>query len=694
MKRIKAIALFAVLLLLCAVGLTACADCKTHTFGEWKQTKAPTKGEDGIEARTCSVCAYTEERALPAIGSLGLAYTVNDDGVTCTVTGLGTCADTEVYIPTVIDGYTVNAIGDGAFSACAAITELHIPETIMDIGNRVTEQCTALTTIYYNTTCVPAQASALFSQPTVTSVVFNGTYIPANILNGCTNVQAVTVGERVTRIGTYAFAACTGLEAVYITDLAKWCAIVFEDDYAVNPLYYANQLYINGELATDIVIPNGVTGIQPYAFYRCKSLTNIVIPDSVTSIGDYAFSECASLARMALPDGVTAIGEGAFVGCTSLTELTVPATVEHIGRQAIFQCPALATVYYNTTCIPDNGDRFFYQSSVKNVVFNGACIPDYILHGSKVEGVTVGENVTRIGEGAFMNSESLKSVTIAENSRLTSVGKQAFSSCIGLGGVYISDLAEWCAITFESHNANPLYYARALYINGVLATEIYVPESIQSIHPYTFYNCASLSKVALPDGLTEIGDSAFFQCAGLVYVALPDGITKIGDYAFDGCAGLAYVEIPNSVTRIGRRGFASCRSLQNIEIPDSVTEIGVSAFADCTGLLNVDIFASVTKIPDGMFQGCTSLTQVKIPAGVTDIGGLAFQNCGSLVRVTIPESVKNFCFSSVFWNCVSLTEFRYSGTKAGWKAIKKESYWDRNTGNYTVYCTDGNIAKS
>ena len=76
-----------------------------------------------------------------------------------------------------------------------------------------------------------------------------------------------------TSIGSYAFSGCSGLEAVYIKDIAKWCEISF--GYAANPLYNAHSLYLNGELVTDLVIPNSVTSIVRYAFEGCSELKSV-----------------------------------------------------------------------------------------------------------------------------------------------------------------------------------------------------------------------------------------------------------------------------------------------------------------------------------------------------------------------------------------------------------------------------------
>ena len=110
----------------------------------------------------------------------------------------------------------------------------------------------------------------------------------------CIGLTGVTIGKGVTSIGVRAFDGCNHLTDVYITDMAKWCAIRFEG-YISNPFFYAQNLYLNGRLVTDAVIPDGVTNIGASAFQNYMNLISITIPDSVTCIGEDAFFDCWNL---------------------------------------------------------------------------------------------------------------------------------------------------------------------------------------------------------------------------------------------------------------------------------------------------------------------------------------------------------------------------------------------------------------
>lgn len=110
-----------------------------------------------------------------------------------------------------------------------------------------------------------------------------------------------------------------------------------------------------------------------------------------------------------------------------------------------------------------------------------------------------------------------------------------------------------------------------------------------------------------------------------------------------------------------------------------------------TSVIPVD--GSVTKIGNSAFMQNGGLESISIPEGVTEIGNSAFYLCNNLRSIILPHSLKKIGQQAFFYDW-QLTNIYYDGTMAEWKEIEKGSVWDMYTGEYTIHCSDGNIAKS
>ena len=647
----------------------------------------------------------------------------------------------------------VTSIGDYAFEDCSSLKSIIIPDSVTSIGYQAFYNCSSLTsiTIPEGVTNIGNEAFAYCSS-LISIVIPEGvTNIGYRLFYSCDSLASITIPDSVTSIGSGAFGYCNVL-TIYCEVSSKpsgwgndWNfsdhPVVWDcnnndvaDDgnvYCIhNGIRYTlkegkatvvrQPISLSGEIVlpksisykgsaynvasigsiafygceslTSITIPDSVTGIESSAFSGCSSLTSITIPDSVTSIGWGAFVGCELLTSITIPDSVTSIGDLTFDDCSSLTIITIPDSVTSIGNYAFRECSSLTSITIPNSVTNIGKDAFYNCDSLTSIT-----IPDSVtsIGNSAFSGcdslasITIPDSVTSIGSYAFWSCDSLASITIPDS--VTSIGSYAFYNCSLLKEVYISDIAAWCAIEFESDAANPLYYGAALYLNGELVNSIEIPKGVTSIGSYAFYNCDSLTSITIPESVTSIGSYAFYNCDSLTSITIPESVTSIGSSAFKGCSGLTSITIPfigsggssnthfgyifgassysynddyvpsslrevviTGGTSIGRSAFYGCESLTSITIPDSVTSIGSSAFCNCSSLTSIIIPDSVTSIGSGAFWSCGSLTSIIIPDSVTSIGEDAFYNCDSLTSIIIPDSVTSIG-EAAFLDCSSLT---------------------------------------
>jgi len=539
------------------------------------------------------------------------------------------------------------------------------------------------------------------------TVPYNGTTytvtgIGDNAFYDC-YMTSVTIPKSITNIGYDAFANCTSLQSVNITDLATWFSIDFLNTTG-NPLCYAELLYLNGEEVKDLVVPNTVTEIGENAFYNCTSLTSVTIPNSVTSIGYYAFYGCENLAVITIPNSVTSIDYTAFLNTAwynnqpdgvvyagnilykykgimpDNTSITVKEGTVGISNNAFWNCKGLISIELPNSVVRIGTGAFtntaWYESLPDGVVYVGKVLYEYKGTMTDNTSITVKEGTLAINERAFSSCSSLTSINIPNS--VTSIGKYAFSGCSSLTSINIPNgVTNIGDHTFEGCKS---------------LTSINIPNSVTSIGNYAFYECRSLASVIIGNGVTSIGKNAFAYCKSLTSINIPNSVTSIGYYAFGGCGSLSSVIIGDGVASIGEQAFSSCQDLISVTIGKNVTSIGVGAFSGCTKLSSVNItdVASWCRIKFGYENGYYSdsynkvgnplyyakklylngeeVKDLVIPETVTEISRSAFYNCLNLNSVTIPSSVTNIA-EQAFYGCDKLSSVNITDI-ASWCRIK------------------------
>ena len=431
-------------------------------------------------------------------------------------------------------------------------------------------------------------------------VWYQVTSIEANAFKGCTSLKSIEIPASVTELigkpdyngtpGYGAFQNCTSLERVTFAEGSQLTSI---------GVYAFDGCTALG----DIEIPGNVTTIGDYAFSGCTSLTSIEIPDSVTTIGAKAFSDCTGLTSVTFEEGsqLTTL-DGTFDGCTGLTSIEIPDSVTSIGAYAFRNCSSLETVlfgenselsgvflaaFYNCTSLENIalpasvtgiGESAFQNCTglTSIAISNVTIFGHYAFKGCT--GLTSIEipNVTNIGDEVFNGCSNVASVTIG--SGVTSIGALAFQSCSNLDAVYYEGtLEQWCKISYRAVQyggigANPCSNGADLYIDGDLADDIVIPDTVTVINQYAFSGCTSLTSVEIPESVTSVGVCAFANCSNLESVIILEGATTIGQGAFNNCTGLTSITIPATVTNIGKYAFQRCSQLNAITYNGTVEQ--------------------------------------------------------------------------------------------------------------------------
>ena len=126
---------------------------------------------------------------------------VSDTQKCATILEFNSSINGDVVIPSIIDGYLILSIFNGAFENCDNLTGVTIPNSVISIGDNAFDGCTSLTSVIIG--------------EKVTSI---GTYA----FNNCTSLTSVTMGSSVTSISSFVFYNCSSLKNITFEDTSTW----------------------------------------------------------------------------------------------------------------------------------------------------------------------------------------------------------------------------------------------------------------------------------------------------------------------------------------------------------------------------------------------------------------------------------------------------------------------------------------
>ena len=566
--------------------------------------------------------------------------------------------DTELTLPADYQGENYQ-IGDDAFYGCINITSITIPNSVTSIGDRAFENCSGITSI-----TIPNSITEIGHETFIgCDELFQVTFDCANIgswFSGKSSIKEVILGENVKAIGDAAFSTCSSLTSITIPENSQLTSI-------------GDRAFENCSGITSITIPNSITEIGHETFIGCDELFQVTF--DCANIGSW-FSGKSSIKEVILGESVKAIGDYAFSGCSGITSINIPEGVTSMGYGAFNGCESLAEVHINSIeawCeISFGGNPLSYAH---NLYLNGDLVTELIIP----------EGVTSIRSQAFSGCTNITSVSIPES--VTSIENEAFNGCENLAEVHINSLEAWCNIDFGS---TPLSYAKNLYLNGELVTDLVIPSTITSIKSYAFKNCQNLTSVVIPEGVTSIGSSTFEGCSGITSINIPEGVTSIGGSALSSCSSLTSITIPGSVTSIDWAVFSGCNSLTSVTIHEGVTELDYYTFNECNSLISITLPESITSLNGQVFEDCSNLTAVTILGSLTQVDGEPFRGCNNLKEMIFGEKVRKI-EAGAFAEVESLEKITVYATQP--PRTDGDIFSDEVYDNATLYVPQGCISK-
>ncbi|MBP5341717.1 MAG: leucine-rich repeat domain-containing protein [Bacteroidales bacterium] len=421
----------------------------------------------------------------PYSGSIVIPQTVEDGGIT----------------------YTVTALAESAFESCTTMTSLTLPPTIRSIGSHCFYNCT------FTTLQLPDSLHRIDDHAFLYSSI-SSLHLPACFegYGECTfwarNLMSITVDE-----ANPHFRSIDGW--LYSKDSLTLCIVP------------------SGETGA-VAVPQFVQHLDKMAFGFCSYITSVTLPEGVVSIGDFAFNCCATVDGIVVPSTVTHIGVCPFSYCPQMNNLSIANGNSHYVMDGLMVYSAgydtLVSCHKSGTTVILNPNVKVLGGFENNTWLRNIDIPSTVtditencFNGCQITTITLPAHMKSIGRKAFSENDRLTSVTMPQT--LLSMGQGAFEHCYALTSIVIPDSLH--IIPKEAFNS------------CIRLSSITWNNDVEEIGDYAFWALSQLSSthitnLDLPASLRKVGDCAFGACTNnLRSVTFHGQIDTLGTAVFE-----------------------------------------------------------------------------------------------------------------------------------------------------------------
>ena len=517
-----------------------------------------------------------------------------------------------------------------------------------------------------------------------------------------TKITTFAVPARLQNIGESAFEGCTGITT-----------LTFE----------------GGEGDADL-------RIEGRAFYGCQKIKTLTLTENVRYLGVAAFGGTYITEVTVNSSGSVTFKDGAFVsvyGGSDVRTLHIGKGLANVDISAVFG----GTNAVLATVTVDKENSYYYESSDgviydKHLNEEQVNVPTKILYYPilKEGEYELPGSITTIGANVFVGRQKLTKVTIGAN--VTEIGNAAFKDCTALTEVvWKKPVVSAEGVTAEEQ---ALTLGDNVFFGCYGFTAFVLPARVTSIGEGAFQNCKYMTTFTFEDGTgaLTIGAKAFSGCHALTALALREGVVSVGDGAFANCAELVSVSLPASVERLGtwaevqeegsetkkytfvsmdlfkttgvspkvervdvnennthyysengmlfgkyekegdettakevpvRLYFCPFAKTGDVKLPNTLIEIYKEAFAYNTGVtavsFNGELAGESFDIGENALYNAKALTTFELPVGLKTIKTGLFKGCSGLKTIVVPNTVSSIA-AGAFQGCVSLATVNFA----------------------------------
>nr|WP_294369529.1 leucine-rich repeat protein [uncultured Ruminococcus sp.] len=449
-------------------------------------------------------------------------FSYNSSDMTASVTKYK--GDSEyVEIPSMVNGYKVDSIGNPIFRDNYKLKGVIIPDTVDYVSREIFSGCVSLTDVDLG--------------KGITSISFGMFY-------NCKSLESLTIPEQIEYLGGYEqdpFDGCTSLKNLYLK--AKNISFI---------------RYLKLPSLTNIVIASSVDSLPDGAFSGYNYIENVTFENGLMVLPDSCFKNCTSLKNITLPDSMMSVGKSAFENCFNLKSVTFSKNLNTISPSAFKGCSSIQSLNFNDNLREIGSNAFENCTSVKNVTFNNLLNTigeSAFSNCTSIEKAELPSSVSSLGENAFAGCTELKNVTLSEKLKYISSG--AFSDCSSLESIDLPD--------------NITGIGSGSFLNCTALQNVKIGKNTTSIENYAFSGCSSLKNIEIPANVKYIWWAAFEDCTNLSSVKLNNGLQQLDNYVFYNCLNLKKIIIPASVTYLSDYSLGYYgKNDNNYKIPDFV----------------------------------------------------------------------------------------------------------------------------